>query len=137
MSKKSILILSLALIGLGGLLGASWLTPRGSAPACATLAHADPPASNAAGEIVLAINVGSVLTRDGTLWVYRPDLEKWLTIDEAFRQEGRETHLMPLPVPVDQIRDMATYGFIVTETDQLWLYEHATDKWRQLPTPRR
>ncbi|MCK4305998.1 MAG: hypothetical protein KAY24_17295 [Candidatus Eisenbacteria sp.] len=92
----------------------------------------DPPA----GQIVLTYGVGGILTTDGTLWQYRPDLNKWLTIDAAFRQEGRTTsHVLPLPVPADQIQQMATWGFIVTTSGDVWLYEMATDKWKRLPPP--
>ncbi len=87
------------------------------------------------GRIVLTYGVGGVLTAEGTLWQYRPDLDRWLTIDEAFREEGKDTHVLPLPVPVDQIQDMATWGFIVTRAGTLWLYEFTTDKWRQIKAP--
>ena len=89
-------------------------------------------------DVVCTYGVGGVLTADGTLWQYRPDLDKWLTIDEAFRQEGRETaKVLPLPVPADQIADMATWGFILSKSGDLWLYEMASDSWRHLDPPRR
>jgi len=88
------------------------------------------------GPVILAFGVGGILASDGTLWQYRPDLDRWLTIDEAFREEGREsTRVLPLPVPVEEIRDMASFGFIVTHSGDLWLYEMSTDRWRKLKSP--
>jgi hypothetical protein len=127
----------LPVLGIAGMLGISLLAGDGARPGIPSAALAtQEPVGGASGEIVLSFGVGGVLTGDGTLWIYRPDLEKWFTMDEAFAEEGRETHVLPLPVPVSEIRDMSTYGFIVTTTGQIWLYEHATDRWRQLPPPR-
>ncbi len=90
----------------------------------------------APGEVILTFGVGGVLTADGILWQYRPDLDKWMTMDEAFLEEGRETSkVLPLPVPADKIQDMATWGFILTTSGDLWLYEMASDKWRRLKPP--
>jgi hypothetical protein len=81
------------------------------------------------------VSQGSVLTSDGQIWVYRPDQDRWLTVDQAFKDEGRETHIVPLPVPVGQVKDMASFGFLLTEGGEVWFYEISTDKWRKLVTP--
>lgn len=130
------------LVGIAVTVGLALIAPDESSPAIPTAAHAaqGSEAGSATGspnDIVLSFGVGGVLTGDGTLWIYRPDLEKWFTMDEAFREEGRETHVLPLPVPVEEIRDMSTYGFIVTTIGQIWLYDHAANQWRRLPTPTR
>lgn len=91
---------------------------------------------DARGPVLLAYSLGGILTADGKLWQYRPDLDRWLTIDEAFREEGRTTHILPLPVPATEIQDMETFGFILTHSGQVWFYEMETDKWRLLPSPR-
>jgi len=87
------------------------------------------------GEVLLAYSVGGVLTADGQLWQYRPDLQQWLTIDEAFRQEGRETSVVPLPVPASEIAAMESFGFLVTRSGDLWLYVIETNQWQKLPHP--
>ncbi|MCK4412841.1 MAG: hypothetical protein KAY32_04795 [Candidatus Eisenbacteria sp.] len=101
-------------------------------------AHADAGAGTAAeagGAIARSFGVGGVLTRDGQLWQYRPDQDRWLGIDEAFREEGRETHVVPLPVGVAEIAEMESFGFLVTQAGEAWLYEFTTDAWRKLPAP--
>ena len=93
-----------------------------------------PPASP--DRIVLTFGVGGVLTDDGTLWQYRPDLDTWLTMDDAYRMEGHENiRTMPLPVNVSEIRDMASWGFIVTTSGDLWLYDIDADRWKMLANP--
>lgn len=87
------------------------------------------------GQIVRLISVGTVLTADGAIWAYRPDLEKWMTIDESFREEGRQTHILPLPVRPDEIREMVTFGFLLTESGACWLYDIEKDRWLRLPEP--
>jgi len=86
-------------------------------------------------KVLLVFGVGSVLTRDGTLWVYRPDKGSWLTIDEAFSEEGRETHILPLPVPATEIVQMESFGFFLAKNGDVWLYEMNTDRWGKLPPP--
>lgn len=85
--------------------------------------------------VVLLFSVGGVLTADGTLWQYRPDLDRWMTIDEAFEEQGRETHVLPLPVAAGEIVEMSTFGFLRTRGNQLWLYDIERDNWSQLPDP--
>ena len=91
----------------------------------------------AAGKVLFFYSAGGVLTDDGTLWQYRPDIGRWMTIDEAFRQEGRTTHILPLPVPVGEIADMETFGFILTRAGQVWFYEIESDNWQSIGTPAR
>lgn len=88
------------------------------------------------GDIVLTYGVGGVLTADGTLWQYRPDQDEWLTIDEAFRGEGRTTRVLPLPVAVEEIADMATFGFIITTGGDSYLYDLNANQWKLLPQPK-
>ena len=74
-------------------------------------------ASNGAGRpprILGVYGVGGVIGEDGNLWQYMPDRKKWLTIDEAFKSEERDTHVLPLPVPVADIQFMESWGFLVT-----------------------
>jgi hypothetical protein len=94
--------------------------------------------SQSFGEIILACGPGTVLTQDGTIWVYRPDHGEWLTIDRSFAEsEGRKTKVLPLPVPVANIADMASFGFIVTRTGTCWLYDLEKDHWREVGSPPR
>lgn len=87
------------------------------------------------GKILFTTGPGGVLASDGTLWVYRPDQEKWLSIDEAFRNEGKDTNILPLPVPVEKIQDMSTWGFFLTTEGELWMYDLSADTWKALPPP--
>jgi len=88
------------------------------------------------GRIVRLLEVGTVLTDDGTIWVYRPDRERWMKIDEAFQEQQRRTHILPLPVPVASIKQMATFGFLMTDSGDCWLYLMEKDKWQKLSAPR-
>ncbi len=90
-----------------------------------------------AGKVLLFYSAGGVLTDDGTLWQYRPDFGRWMTIDEAFREEGRTTHILPLPVPADQIADMESFGFILTRGGEVWFYEIESDRWKSIGSPGR
>ncbi len=87
------------------------------------------------GKILFTTGPGGVLTADGMLWVYRPDQETWLSIDQAFKNEGKETKILPLPVPVEKIQDMSTWGFFLTTEGELWIYDLAADTWKALPPP--
>ncbi len=94
--------------------------------------------SSSMGPIVLVYGVGGVLTQDGTLWQFRPDTGAWVTVDAAFDKEGRKTHVLPLPVPVGEIADMESFGFLVTRSGNCWLYDLEKDNWREIgPPPRR
>ena len=79
--------------------------------------------------------VGGVLTADGTLWQYSPS-QKWQTIDQAFRDQGRETHILPLPVPAHAIEEMVTFGFLKTTSGEVWLYDLEDNEWQRLDPPR-
>lgn len=124
------------LVAIGLMLGAlaGHLPLRGGLASLSGVAaaQATPPG---AGHVLLAFGVGGVLTADGGVWQYRPDNDQWYTMDEAFRQEGRETHVVPLPVAAGEIAQMASFGFIVTKSGDTWLYEISTDKWRKLSRP--
>lgn len=88
------------------------------------------------GETILSVwGVAGVLTGSGGLWQYLPDEKKWVTIDEAMKREGRETHILPLPVPVASIRSMESWGFLVTKEGKAWLYEMESNKWVEIGTP--
>ncbi len=91
--------------------------------------------SPARGSIQLAFAPGGVLTRDGALWQYRLDKGVWLTIDDAFAEEGRTTHVIPLPVPASQIVQMQSFGFIVTSSGACWLYDVEQDRWKEIGAP--
>ena len=85
--------------------------------------------------ILKIFSVGGVLTADGTLWQYSPS-QKWQTIDQAFRDQGRETHILPLPVPAHAIEEMVTFGFLKTTSGEVWLYELEDNEWQRLDPPR-
>jgi hypothetical protein len=105
----------------GGMAG-SWLMQAG--PSSAGLVTADGP-----GGIVATYGVGGVLAKDGTLWQYRPDKGRWLSLDESFALEGQASKVVPLPVSPKEIRFMETFGFLVTRTDECWLYNVDQQKW--------
>lgn len=119
-----------AVMTLAALLGGRWLAP--------TPLNARTPAPGKGadrGGLVATFGVGGVLTRDGDLWQYRPDREKWVTLDESFGLEGQSTHVVPLPVPPDQIKLMETFGFLVTYNDECWLYDLDKQTWRSIGAP--
>jgi hypothetical protein len=86
-------------------------------------------------EVLRAFAVGGVLTADGTLWQYLPDKKMWLTIDDAFRAQGKQTRILPLPVKVSEIADLSTWGFLVSVTGTCWLYDIQANRWVELPSP--
>lgn len=127
-----IVIVLLAGIALG--LGIALVVlPNGSPVSSAALA-ATPVGTPGAG-VAQICSQGTVLTADGQIWFYRPDQDRWLTMDQAFKSEGRETHIVPLPVPVTAVKEMESFGFILTQSGEIWFYEISTDKWRKLPNP--
>jgi hypothetical protein len=85
--------------------------------------------------IVGVFGVGGVLTESGALWQFLPDEKKWMTIDQAFARDGRETHVLPLPVDVKSIRFMESWGFLVTTEGKAWLYSQDESKWIEIGTP--
>ncbi|MBD3335282.1 MAG: hypothetical protein GF355_07170 [Candidatus Eisenbacteria bacterium] len=94
-----------------------------------------PQAGPADQEIVMAYGPGGVLTRDGGLWQYRPENREWVSIDQSFREQGLESHVLPLPVPAEQIREMASFGFLVTKSGACWLFDVESDEWIDIGTP--
>lgn len=118
LGRKAALALTAALFG-------TFLTLGGPVAAQTT-----PP-----GSILKIFSVGGVLTADGTLWQYSPS-RKWQTIDQAFREQGRETHILPLPVPAHAIEEMVTFGFLKTTSGELWLYDLEENEWKRLDPPR-
>jgi hypothetical protein len=85
--------------------------------------------------VLRAFAVGGVLTADGTLWQYVPEKKRWFTIDEAFRAQGKETRILPLPVKAEEIADLSTWGFLVTLNNACWLYDIEQKRWVELPPP--
>ena len=79
--------------------------------------------------------VGGVISESGTLWQYQPKQKRWMTIDEAFKSDNKETQILPLPVPVAQIRFMESWGFLVTKTGQVWHYDLESNRWVNVGTP--
>ncbi|MBP7669299.1 MAG: hypothetical protein KA123_01810 [Candidatus Eisenbacteria bacterium] len=133
---------AVALLAVVALIAGFWFGEPGngsafSGPAVALAAEQGEGGGPQGRQVQLAFGVGSVLTRDGMLWVYRPDTDAWLTIDEAFQEEGRETHVLPLPVDSQEIVQMQSFGFLVTRSGDIWLYEINTDRWRKLSLPGR
>ncbi len=94
--------------------------------------RAEPPALP---RIVGVYGVGGVIGEDGTLWQYLPDRKQWLTIDAAFQVEDHETHILPLPVPVQDIQFMESFGFLVTKGGQVWHYDLNANRWDDIGTP--
>ncbi len=91
------------------------------------------------GDTVTGVfGVGGVIVQHGTdavLWQYLPDDKKWQTIDAAFKRDGRETHVLPLPVPAAKIRAMESWGFLVTTDGQIWHYDIDDNKWHDIGMP--
>jgi hypothetical protein len=85
--------------------------------------------------IVGVFGVGGVIAENGTLWQYHPGEKRWMTIDEAFKLDNRETRILPLPVPAAQIRFMESFGFLVTKDGQVWQYDLDTNRWQNIGTP--
>ncbi|MBD3161882.1 MAG: hypothetical protein GF346_06350 [Candidatus Eisenbacteria bacterium] len=90
-----------------------------------------------AGRIVLIYAPGGVLTEDGTLWQFNLEKGVWVTVDEAFREQGQETEVLPLPVPVERIARMESFGFLVTREGVCWLYDLQRNQWREVGSPPR
>ena len=113
-----------------GLAGLGLILGMGILQAAPASAQDDTP-----GRVLKIYSVGGVLTEDGTLWQYTPQ-KVWRTIDEAFREQGKETHILPLPVPAESIADMVTFGFLFTTSGECWLYDLEADEWTKLDPPR-
>lgn len=87
------------------------------------------------GSIALTFAPGGVLTEDGVLWQFNMEKGVWITIDEAFEEQGQQTHVQPLPVDVGEIARMESFGFIVTHTGNCWLFDIEGDRWREIGAP--
>jgi hypothetical protein len=120
-------------LGLGALAVAGYFVIREPAAVSARSSQTAKGADR--GGLVASFGVGGILTKDGELWQYRPDREKWVTLDESFGLEGTTTKLIPLPVPADQVKLMETFGFIVTWSDECWLYDLETHEWKNIGAP--
>lgn len=92
-------------------------------------------AAGAPPRILGVYGVGGVIGEDGTLWQYMPDRKKWMTIDEAFSSEERETHVLPLPVPAGEIQFMESWGFLVTRAGVCWQYDLNSNRWENIGQP--
>lgn len=117
----------LAAAFVGGIAG-SWIWHPGSPEASVVQLNRE-------SDIVATYGVGGVVTADGQLWQYRPDKESWITLDESFALEGQGTSTAPLPVAVEEIRFMETFGFLVTRAGECWLYDHELKNWKPLGAP--
>jgi len=120
----------LAVAFLGGMAGSWFLQPA--------VPEAGPVDLGARGDnpgVVATFGVGGVMTWEGQLWQYRPDKEKWIPLDESFALEGQATKAVPLPVGVDEIRHMETFGFLVDRNDNCWLYNIDEQRWESLGKP--
>jgi hypothetical protein len=91
----------------------------------------------APGVIVLTWGVGGVLTQDGTLWQFRPESHRWVTIDQSFGLDGEHRNVLPLPVPAREIATMQGFGFLVTRGGEAWIYNLDKNRWENIGTPSR
>lgn len=116
---------------------APWI--GGAAAALAILVAVAVPAVAAGdfsgGRIALVYAPGGVLTTDGTLWQFNLEKGVWVTVDEAFREQGQQTQVLPLPVPADRIARMESFGFLVTQDGICWLYDLQRNEWREIGAP--
>ena len=94
-------------------------------------------ASRAASRVLLTWGVGGVLTEDGTLWQYRPESRRWVTIDQSFALDGERRKVLPLPVAAREIARMEGFRFLVTQRGVAWLYNLDQNRWENVGTPGR
>ena len=91
--------------------------------------------------VIGVYGVGGVLSDDGILWQYMPEQRRWMTIDEAFAEggqfagSGQESHILPLPVPVEEIAYMESWGFLVTRDSIAWHYDLRSNRWENIGRP--
>jgi hypothetical protein len=88
-----------------------------------------------AGNILIAWGVGGVLTDDGTLWQYRPESRKWVTVDQSFSLDGERRKVLPLPVAPQDIVQMQGFGFLVTKSGTCWIYNLDENRWERIGAP--
>lgn len=91
--------------------------------------------SQPSGNILLAWGVGGVLTDDGTLWQYRPESRKWVTVDQSFTLDGERRKVLPLPVAPQDITQMQGFGFLVTKSGTCWIYNLDENRWEKIGAP--
>ena len=96
--------------------------------------ESDPP------RIIAVYGVGGVLSDDGVLWQYMPEDHQWMTIDEAFERSGQfagkgKSAVLPLPVSVDEILFIESWGFLVTKAGVAWHYDLRSNRWENVGTP--
>ena len=89
------------------------------------------------GKVLMAWGVGGVLTDDGTLWQFRPESRRWVTVDQSFALDGERRSVLPIPVPADQVANMQGFGFLITKDGSAWLYNLDSNKWDNLGAPAR
>jgi len=91
--------------------------------------------------IIGVYGVGGVLSDDGVLWQYMPEHRRWMTIDEAFAEGGQfggtnqKSNILPLPVPVEEIAYMESWGFLVTRDSIAWHYDLRSNRWENVGRP--
>jgi len=90
--------------------------------------------------IIAVYGVGGVLSDDGVLWQYMPEDHQWMTIDEAFERGGQfagngKSAVLPLPVPVEEIMAIESWGFLVTKSGVAWHYDLRSNRWENVGTP--
>lgn len=94
-------------------------------------------AARPAGNVLIAWGVGGVLTEEGTLWQYRPESKRWVTIDQSFALDGERRKVLPLPVAARAIESMQGFGFLVTRGGSAWLYNLDLNRWENIGRPAR
>jgi hypothetical protein len=96
---------------------------------------------SAGSHIVGVYGVGGVISDDGILWQYMPEERQWMTIDDAFDASGQfagsgqKSNVLPLPVPVEDIKHMESWGFLVTEDSIVWHYDLRENRWENIGRP--
>jgi hypothetical protein len=90
---------------------------------------------SASPKILGVYGVGGVIGDDGSLYQYMPDQRQWLTIDDAFRGEGRQTQILPLPVAATEIQFMESWGFLITREGEVWHYDLNANAWENVGAP--
>ena len=90
--------------------------------------------------IVGVYGVGGVISADGTLWQFMPEEGRWMTIDEAFAAGGQfagngKSAVLPLPVAVEDIMHMESWGFLVNKDGVAWHYDLRKNRWEDVGAP--
>ena len=93
-----------------------------------------------APRIIGVYGVGGVLSDDGILWQYMPEERRWMTIDEAFESGGQfagngKSAVLPLPVAVEEILQIESWGFLVTKAGVAWHYDLRSNRWENVGAP--